>query len=132
MESRTEGGCISSSSCRTIRRYDSVPRIPSHHDCQLTSVQNPRNWSGFKKAVVSFELCLLIIAVYAGASIYTVGVHGVQVHFGVSDVVALLGLTVFVLGYGLGPVSARLKAVDSDENLTWYRWYGVRYPRSPK
>ncbi|WQF81855.1 Putative major facilitator superfamily, MFS transporter superfamily [Colletotrichum destructivum] len=66
--------------------------------------ENPRNWSGFKKAVVSFELCLLIIAVYAGASIYTVGVHGVQVHFGVSDVVALLGLTVFVLGYGLGPM----------------------------
>ncbi|KZL79936.1 major facilitator superfamily transporter, partial [Colletotrichum incanum] len=66
--------------------------------------ENPRNWSGFKKALVSFELCLLIIAVYAGASIYTVGIHGIQVHFGVSDVVALLGLTVFVLGYGVGPL----------------------------
>ncbi|GKT47072.1 caffeine resistance protein 5 [Colletotrichum spaethianum] len=66
--------------------------------------ENPRNWSVFKKALVSFELCLLIIAVYAGASIYTVGYHGVEVQFGVSDTVALLGLTVFVLGYGLGPM----------------------------
>ncbi|TKW57002.1 Caffeine resistance protein 5 [Colletotrichum tanaceti] len=66
--------------------------------------ENPRNWSGFKKGVVGIELCLLIIAVYAGASIYTVGVHGVEERFGVSEVVALLGLTVFVLGYGVGPM----------------------------
>lgn len=58
-----------------------------------------------KKAIVSFHICLLVIAVYAGASIYTVGTHGVRQQFGVSEVVALLGLTVFVLGYGLGPVS---------------------------
>ncbi|KAL0783056.1 hypothetical protein CaCOL14_000962 [Colletotrichum acutatum] len=66
--------------------------------------QNPRNWSVVKKAIVSFHICLLVIAVYAGASIYTVGTHGVRQQFGVSEVVALLGLTVFVLGYGLGPM----------------------------
>ncbi|EFQ29919.1 major facilitator superfamily transporter [Colletotrichum graminicola M1.001] len=64
--------------------------------------ENPRNWSDLKKILVSFQLCLLVVAVYAGASIYTVGTQGVQVRFGVSDTVALLGLTVFVLGYGLG------------------------------
>ncbi|KAJ3950466.1 GTPase-activating protein [Colletotrichum fioriniae] len=66
--------------------------------------ENPRNWSVMKKAIVSFHICLLVIAVYAGASIYTVGTHGVRQQFGVSEVVALLGLTVFVLGYGLGPM----------------------------
>ncbi|KAK1986236.1 major facilitator superfamily transporter [Colletotrichum cereale] len=66
--------------------------------------ENPRNWSDLKKVLVSFQLCLLIVVVYAGASIYTVGTEGVQARFGVSDTVALLGLTVFVLGYGLGPM----------------------------
>jgi len=64
--------------------------------------ENPRNWSELKKILVSFQLCLLVVAVYAGASIYTVGIQGVQERFGVSDTVALLGLTVFVLAYGLG------------------------------
>ncbi|KAF6810590.1 caffeine resistance protein 5 [Colletotrichum sojae] len=67
--------------------------------------ENPRNWSAFKKTFVSFQICLLIACTYAGASIYTVGTEGVKKQFGVSDDVALLGLTMFVLGYGFGPVS---------------------------
>ncbi|KAK2066155.1 major facilitator superfamily transporter [Colletotrichum caudatum] len=66
--------------------------------------ENPRNWSDLKKVLVSCQLCLLVVAVYAGASIYTVGSEGVQARFGVSDTVALLGLTVFVLAYGIGPM----------------------------
>ncbi|KAK2000223.1 major facilitator superfamily transporter [Colletotrichum falcatum] len=66
--------------------------------------ENPRNWSNLKKALISLQLCLLVVAVYAGASIYTVGVHGVQERFGVSKTVALLGLTVFVIAYGIGPL----------------------------
>lgn len=72
-----------------------------------------------KKAIVSFHICLLVIAVYAGASIYTVGTHGVRQQFGVSEVVALLGLTVFVLGYGLGPVSL-ISIIPSSPPLPLY------------
>ncbi|KAF5525377.1 Caffeine resistance protein 5 [Colletotrichum aenigma] len=66
--------------------------------------EDPRNWTGLKKTIVSFQVCLLIACTYAGASIYTVGIAGVREQFGVSEDVALLGLTMFVLGYGIGPM----------------------------
>ena len=44
------------------------------------------------------------MAVYIGSAIYTAGLEGVMHQFGVSDVAALLGLTMFVLGYALGPM----------------------------
>lgn len=43
-------------------------------------------------------------SVYIGSAIYTAGIQGVMADFGVSQVVAVLGLTLFVAGYGLGPM----------------------------
>jgi len=60
-----------------------------------------------KKFFVTFEICLLTVGVYIGSAIYTPGLMGVMDEFGVSEVVATLGLTLFVLGYGLGPVSIK-------------------------
>lgn len=65
---------------------------------------NPRNWSSIKKFFVTFQICLLTISVYIGSSIYTAGLEGVQEQFHISSVKALLGLTLFILGYGLGPM----------------------------
>jgi hypothetical protein len=45
---------------------------------------------------------LLTFAIYVGSAIYTPGITGVTEQFGVSSVAATLGLTLFVLGYGLG------------------------------
>lgn len=58
----------------------------------------------FKKCFVTFLICLLTFSVYTGSAIYTAGLPGVQEQFGVSQVVAVLGLTLFVFGYGLGPM----------------------------
>ncbi|OLN91981.1 Transporter mfs1-like protein 2 [Colletotrichum chlorophyti] len=66
--------------------------------------ENPRNWCKLKKAVVGFQICLLIVTVYAGASIYTVSIDGVKLLFHVTPTIALLGLSFFVLGYGVGPL----------------------------
>lgn len=41
---------------------------------------------------------------YIGSAIYTAGIQGVMMTFGVSQVAATLGLTLFVLGYALGPM----------------------------
>jgi len=49
-----------------------------------------------------FQTCLLTFAIYLGSAIYTAGVPGVTAEFHVSNVAALVGLTVFVAGYGLG------------------------------
>ncbi len=66
--------------------------------------ENPLNWSPFKKAFVTFCLCLITISVYMGSSIYSPGVTEAEAYFGVSQVAAVLGLTTFVAGYGIGPL----------------------------
>ncbi|KZL74844.1 multidrug resistance protein [Colletotrichum tofieldiae] len=66
--------------------------------------ENPQNWSLGKKVFVTFQICLLTAGVYIGSAIYTAGLTDVMQVFGVSQVSALLGLTLFVAGYGLGPM----------------------------
>lgn len=65
---------------------------------------NPQNWPFLKKCWVTCQLCLLTLSIYIGSAIYTSGVEDITAHFHVSQVVATLGLTLFVLGYGLGPM----------------------------
>ncbi|CEI61322.1 Caffeine resistance protein 5 [Fusarium venenatum] len=66
--------------------------------------ENPRNWSRIKRFFVTFEICLLTFSVYIGSAIYTAGIQDVMQVFGVSQVAATLGLTLFVAGYGLCPM----------------------------
>ena len=66
--------------------------------------ENPQNWSLPKKFFVSFLICLLTTSVYIGSSIYSAGNETIVEDFGVSEVAATLGLTLFVAGYGLGPM----------------------------
>ena len=77
--------------------------------------ENPRNWSTPKKFFVTFQICLLTTSVYIGSAIYTAGLTGVMQQFQVSQTVALLGLTLFVVGYAVGPmilVSSLVMAVS--------------------
>ncbi|KUJ20399.1 putative caffeine resistance protein 5 [Mollisia scopiformis] len=66
--------------------------------------ENPMNWSMGKKFLVTFLICLLTFAVYIGSAIYSAGTEEITEVFGVSQVAATLGLTLFVAGYGLGPM----------------------------
>ena len=63
---------------------------------------NPQNWSFFKKCATTGQVCLLTFSIYIGSAIYTAGVRDVEQYFGISEVAAVLGLTTFVLGYGIG------------------------------
>ncbi|KAF2472291.1 benomyl/methotrexate resistance protein [Lindgomyces ingoldianus] len=65
---------------------------------------NPRNWSRGKRFFVTFEICFLTFSVYIGSAIYSAGIPDVMHTFGVSQVAATLGLTLYVAGYGLGPM----------------------------
>lgn len=69
-------------------------------------LQNPRNWTTGKKFFVTFEICLLTTGIYIGSAIYSPGIMNVEQTFQVSEVAATLGLSLFVAGYGLGPVRA--------------------------
>ncbi|EST05996.1 Major facilitator superfamily [Kalmanozyma brasiliensis GHG001] len=65
---------------------------------------NPQNWSNPRKNFVTALLCLLTFSVYMGSAIYTPGVELLANYFGVGVVPATLGLSLFVAGYGLGPM----------------------------
>ncbi|KAL4792620.1 major facilitator superfamily domain-containing protein [Aspergillus venezuelensis] len=65
---------------------------------------DPQNWSLGKKVWTTLMIFLLTFSVYLGSSIYSPGVMSVTMQFGVSQVAATLGLSLFVAGYGLGPM----------------------------
>ncbi|KAI7070919.1 multidrug resistance protein-like protein [Hortaea werneckii] len=66
--------------------------------------KNPRNWTVAKKAFVTFNICLLTFSIYIGSAIYISGLRDITREFAVSQTVAVLGLTLYVLGYGMGPM----------------------------
>lgn len=59
--------------------------------------QNPQNWPDALKNLVAFQMCLLNFAVYIASSIYVPGESSLIKEFGVSEVVATLGLSLFTL-----------------------------------
>ncbi|KAM0788496.1 hypothetical protein ACM66B_001628 [Microbotryomycetes sp. NB124-2] len=64
----------------------------------------PHNWSQRKRVFVGFLIALLTFSVYVGSAIYTSAIPSVMADFGVSQVVATLGLSMFVFAYGFGPM----------------------------
>ncbi|SCU79417.1 LAMI_0A08746g1_1 [Lachancea mirantina] len=66
--------------------------------------ENPHNWSNPKKGLVVFQVMLLTCVTYMGSSIYTPGQELIQKDFHVGHVVGTLNLSMYVLGYGLGPM----------------------------
>ncbi|KAJ6111229.1 hypothetical protein N7486_003464 [Penicillium sp. IBT 16267x] len=66
--------------------------------------ENPHNWSNLKRALLATIICLYTFVVYTTSAIYTASEPGVIKEFGVSEIVATLGLSLYVLGYGTGPL----------------------------
>lgn len=66
---------------------------------------NPKNWSLGKKIVALVSIDLYTAAVYMGSSIFTPGYDFITQEFpGVNLQIASLGLSMYVLAYGLGPL----------------------------
>ncbi|EXJ66397.1 uncharacterized protein A1O5_10549 [Cladophialophora psammophila CBS 110553] len=66
--------------------------------------ENPQNWTKAKKLFVLVQICLYTFAMYGGSSIYVVSEGGVMQRFGVSEAAAAMGLSIYVIGYGVGPL----------------------------
>ncbi|KAJ5712094.1 hypothetical protein N7488_006250 [Penicillium malachiteum] len=66
--------------------------------------ENPHNWSNLKRALIATIICLYTFVVYTTSAIYTSSEQGIMEQFGVSEVVVTLGLSLYVLGYGTGPL----------------------------
>ncbi|KAJ4318828.1 hypothetical protein N0V84_006641 [Fusarium piperis] len=66
--------------------------------------ENPHNWSTARKTGVSLLICMYTFTIYCGSSIFVPSTEQVVGSFEVSETVASLGLALYVLGYGLGPL----------------------------
>ncbi|KAH9476585.1 Caffeine resistance protein 5 [Psilocybe cubensis] len=66
--------------------------------------ENPQNWSLRKRIFVLGLVSLLTFSVYIGSAIYTPSIPGVIEKFNVSKTTATLGLSLYVIGYGVGPL----------------------------
>ncbi|KAM0417314.1 hypothetical protein ACHAPT_012695 [Fusarium lateritium] len=65
---------------------------------------NPHNWSNLRRALLALLICLYTFVVYLSSAIYSSSTQGVMEKFGVSNLEATLGLAMYVLGYGVGPL----------------------------
>ncbi|KAF1964756.1 cycloheximide resistance protein [Bimuria novae-zelandiae CBS 107.79] len=65
---------------------------------------NPQNWGAGKKAFVFFQICLLTFSIYSASAIITPAEGIFSQKWGTSGQVSALVLSMYVLGYGTGPL----------------------------
>lgn len=66
--------------------------------------ENPLNWPLPYKILFIFEIGILTAFVYMASAIYTPGVDEIMRKFNINQTLAVLPLTLFVFGYGIGPM----------------------------
>lgn len=95
-----------------IERVKSTPIVPTRTKDGAILVdwfytddaENPHNWSNSKRAMMTTLICLYTFVVYTTSAIYTSSLQGVMEEFNVDTLVGTLGLSLYVLGYGVGPL----------------------------
>lgn len=66
--------------------------------------EDPHNWSNRKRLLIAAVICLYTFVVYTSSAIYTSSIEGIRRQWGVGELEASLGLSLYVLGYGVGPL----------------------------
>ncbi|RFU73847.1 major facilitator superfamily transporter [Trichoderma arundinaceum] len=66
--------------------------------------ENPHNWSSLKRSYIVFVICLYTWVTYVAGSVFAFSEPGIVEHFGVSVEASELGLALYVLAYGVGPL----------------------------
>jgi len=66
--------------------------------------ENPYNWPLPQKVFLIVLIAFLTTSVYMGSAIYTPGIDQIMADFNTTRVKATLPLSMFVIGYGLGPM----------------------------
>jgi DHA1 family multidrug resistance protein-like MFS transporter len=64
----------------------------------------PRNWSRLSKTLVTLDIMLLNFSFYAASAIFTPSIPGIEEQFGATTAEGTLGLSLFVIAYGIGPL----------------------------
>ncbi|KZP18299.1 MFS general substrate transporter [Athelia psychrophila] len=73
-------------------------------DWELGEVANPYNWINRRKWVITAQVALSTFTVSFGSSCYSGGLAYTERDFHIPEDVAVLGISLYVLGFGLGPL----------------------------
>ncbi|KAK1961213.1 major facilitator superfamily transporter [Colletotrichum sublineola] len=95
-----------------IQKTKSIPIVPKKTKDGAILVdwyfsddaENPQNWSNAKRGLITVIICVYTFVVYMSSAIYVPSIEGVIHEFGIDMTEASLGLALFVLGYGIGPL----------------------------
>lgn len=66
--------------------------------------ENPLNWSISQKIIFTFLIGFFTISVYMSSALYTPGIEELMTDLKCSHTVATLPMSLFVIGYGIGPM----------------------------
>ncbi|KAI0015375.1 MFS general substrate transporter [Xylariomycetidae sp. FL0641] len=80
------------------RRYQLVAFVPN-------DPENPKNWSKAFKWYCTMVVAATCFVVALASAVITADIEGVAAEFHVSEEVALLTITLFVVGFGIGPMA---------------------------
>lgn len=94
-----------------LQKTASVPVVPKKTKTGVILVdwydddqEDPHRWSITKRGVVTGIIFIYTVVVYMSSAIYTSSEGGIEKAFGVNSIDASLGLSMYVLGYGVGPL----------------------------
>lgn len=87
---------------RTISRYTGKEEEHELVTFKIDDPENPKNWSKIYKWYVTMVVAATCFVVALSSSIITADLEGPAERFHVSHEVALLTVTVFVIGFGVG------------------------------
>lgn len=69
-----------------------------------SDMENPRNWSKSQKWYLTFLCSYINVLVASQASVYATGQSQVEKEFGIGEELAIGGLSLYVLGFAIGPM----------------------------
>lgn len=72
---------------------------------KIDDPENPKNWSKARKWYVTMCVAITCFVVAFNSAVITADIAGVAEEFHVSEEVALLTITLFVVGFGVGPMA---------------------------
>ncbi|KAJ3522315.1 hypothetical protein NMY22_g11940 [Coprinellus aureogranulatus] len=88
----------------TERTYtgDGTVDDPYVVDWDLDDPDDPYNWPRARKWLITAQLATTTFTISFSSSAYTGGMQYTMEDFGISDSVAILGISLYVLGFALG------------------------------
>lgn len=89
------------------RDSSDMDNAPKHRLVQFEEgdTSNPKNWSVAYKWYCTMVVAMTCFVVAFASSVVTADIVGITEEFNVSEEVALLSVSLFVVGFGVGPMA---------------------------